>query len=55
MFVQWGLGGGGRANTLLGVWGGTQGERKGLEATPRFALYVVRIKPLALALLLGGR
>jgi len=31
-----------------------QGERKGLGATPRFALYVVRTKPLALSLLLAG-
>ena len=30
-----------------------QGEHKGLGATPRFALYVVRTKPLVLALLLG--
>jgi len=30
-----------------------QGEHKGLGATPRFALYVVRTKPLLLALLLG--
>jgi len=30
-----------------------QGEQKGLGATPRFALYVVRTKPLVLALLLG--
>ena len=32
-------------------WGGPQGEQKGLGATPRFALYVVRTKPLLLALL----
>jgi len=32
---------------------GTQGEHKGLGATPRFALYVVRTKPLVLDLLLG--
>jgi ABC-type proline/glycine betaine transport system permease subunit len=31
-----------------------QGECKGLGATPRFALYVVRTKPLALSLLLAG-
>lgn len=31
--------------------GGAQGEQKGLGATPRFALYVVRTKPLLLALL----
>jgi hypothetical protein len=54
MFVQWGSDGDGGANTSLGSWG-TQGGCKGLDATPRFALYVVRIKPLAPALLLGGR
>ena len=27
-----------------------QGEQKGIGATPRFALYVVRTKPLLLAL-----
>jgi hypothetical protein len=35
------------------VFRGAQGEHKGLGATPRFALYVVRTKPLVLALLLG--
>jgi|APCry1669189034_1035192.scaffolds.fasta_scaffold145171_2 hypothetical protein len=39
--------------TMLGVYGGTQGEQKGLGATPRFALYVVRTKSLLLALLIG--
>jgi hypothetical protein len=39
--------------TMLGVYGGTQGEQKGLGATPRFALYVVRTNSLLLALLIG--
>jgi len=39
--------------TMLGVYGVTQGEQKGLGATPRFALYVVRTKSLLLALLIG--
>jgi len=39
----------------LELWefGKTQGQQKGLGATPRFALYVVRTKPLLLAFLLG--
>jgi len=39
--------------TMLGVYGGMQGEQKGHGATPRFALYVVRTKSLLLALLIG--
>jgi len=31
MFVQWGLGGGGRANTLLGVWGERKASARGLK------------------------
>ena len=40
-------------STLNYAYWGAQGEQKGLVATPRFALYVVRTKPLLLALLLG--
>ena len=40
-------------STLNCAYWGAQGEQKGLVATPRFALYVVRTKPLVLALLLG--
>jgi hypothetical protein len=38
-------------STLNCAYWGAQGEQKGLVATPRFALYVVRTKPLLLALL----
>jgi len=43
--------GGLSVSTLNGAYRGAQGEQKGLGATPRFALYVVRTKPLLLALL----
>jgi hypothetical protein len=39
-------------HSKLCVWE-AQGDQKGLGATPRFALYVARTKPLLLALLIG--